>query len=112
MRVRLAGWSDTGHFGSEKVVHFPVKQLQGFASMNIRIRPATPTDIPTLRALIDASVRGLQSHDYTPAQIDGALASVYGVDTQLIADGTYFVAEDGGCTEEKAAPSLTGRIVG
>jgi GNAT superfamily N-acetyltransferase len=46
-----------------------------------------------LRDLIDASVRGLQGQDYTPSQIEGALATVYGVDTQLIADGTYFVAE-------------------
>jgi GNAT superfamily N-acetyltransferase len=38
-------------------------------------------------------VRGLQAGDYTPAQIDGALGTVLGVDTQLIADGTYFIAE-------------------
>ncbi len=38
-------------------------------------------------------MRGLQTQDYSPAQIEGALASVYGVDSQLIADGTYFVAE-------------------
>lgn len=62
-------------------------------TMSIRIRPAVSADIAVLRELIDASVRGLQSHDYTPAQIEGALATVYGVDTQLISDGTYFVAE-------------------
>ncbi len=50
-------------------------------------------DVPRLREVIEASVRGLQANDYTPAQIEGALKSVYGVDTQLIADGTYFVAE-------------------
>ena len=61
--------------------------------MSIRIRPAVSADIAVLRRLIDTSVRGLQSHDYTPAQIEGALATVYGVDTQLISDGTYFVAE-------------------
>jgi GNAT superfamily N-acetyltransferase len=61
--------------------------------MNIRIRQAVPADIPVLRSLIDASVRGLQAQDYTPAQIESALATVYGVDTQLITDGTYFVAE-------------------
>lgn len=57
------------------------------------IRQAILADIPALTALIDASVRGLQARDYTPAQIEGALKTVYGVDTQLIADGTYFVAE-------------------
>ncbi len=61
--------------------------------MTIRIRQAVSSDIPVLRTLIDASVRGLQTRDYTPSQIESALATVYGVDTQLIADGTYFVAE-------------------
>jgi GNAT superfamily N-acetyltransferase len=46
-----------------------------------------------MREVIEASVRELQARDYTPAQIEGALRSVYGVDSQLIADGTYFVAE-------------------
>jgi len=57
------------------------------------VRRATADDIPALTALIDASVRGLQAGDYSVAQIDGALRAVYGVDTQLIADGTYFVVE-------------------
>jgi GNAT superfamily N-acetyltransferase len=60
---------------------------------NIRLRLAVPDDVPVLRRLIDASVRGLQTHDYTPAQIEGALKTVFGVDSQLIADGTYIVAE-------------------
>jgi GNAT superfamily N-acetyltransferase len=61
--------------------------------MEIRIRNAVALDIPRLREVVDASVRGLQAKDYSPAQIEGALKSVYGVDSQLIADGTYFVAE-------------------
>jgi GNAT superfamily N-acetyltransferase len=61
--------------------------------VNIHIRKATAADIPRLREVIEASVRGLQSDDYSPAQIEGALQSVYGVDSQLIADGTYLVAE-------------------
>jgi N-acetylglutamate synthase-like GNAT family acetyltransferase len=60
---------------------------------DIHIRNAVAADIPKLRALIDASVRGLQAEDYTPEQIEGALKTVFGVDSQLIADGTYFVAE-------------------
>jgi GNAT superfamily N-acetyltransferase len=62
--------------------------------VNIVIRTAVPADIPVLEPLIDLSVRGLQAGDYTPAQIDLALKTVYGVDTRLIADGTYFVAEE------------------
>lgn len=61
----------------------------------ISITKATIEDIPRLRGLIEASVRGLQAGDYSPSQIEGALQSVYGVDSQLIADGTYFVAEAG-----------------
>ncbi len=62
-------------------------------SSTVRIRLATSADVPRLREVIEASVRVLQAHDYSPAQIDGALQSVYGVDSRLIADGTYFVAE-------------------
>jgi GNAT superfamily N-acetyltransferase len=60
---------------------------------NIHLRLALPEDVPALRELIDKSVRGLQTQDYTPAQIEGALQTVFGVDSQLIADGTYVVAE-------------------
>jgi GNAT superfamily N-acetyltransferase len=60
---------------------------------NIHLRLAVPEDVPALRELIDKSVRGLQTQDYTPAQIEGALQTVFGVDSQLIADGTYIVAE-------------------
>jgi GNAT superfamily N-acetyltransferase len=63
------------------------------ASVNFSVRKAVPADAPVLRELIDASVRGLQSQDYTPTQIESALVTVFGVDSQLIADGTYFVAE-------------------
>src|SRR5216683_2863384 len=60
---------------------------------NIHLRLAAPEDVPVLRALIEASVRGLQTQDYTQAQMEGALKTVFGVDSQLIADGTYIVAE-------------------
>jgi GNAT superfamily N-acetyltransferase len=63
-------------------------------SMSFYIRKAIVDDIPRLREVIEASVRGLQAEDYSPAQIEGALKSVYGVDSQLIADGTYLVAEE------------------
>ncbi|HWX54644.1 MAG TPA: GNAT family N-acetyltransferase [Verrucomicrobiae bacterium] len=61
--------------------------------MKIQIRPAVGEDIPILRSLIDVSVRGLQAGDYSPAQLEGALQRVYGVDSQLITDKTYLVAE-------------------
>ncbi len=61
--------------------------------MNAQIRKAVPADIPRLREVIEASVRGLQAKDYSASQLEGALKSVYGVDSQLIADGTYFAVE-------------------
>ncbi|MFN7948274.1 MAG: GNAT family N-acetyltransferase [Blastocatellia bacterium] len=64
--------------------------------MTISIRPATTEDIPALERLIPVSVRGLSAGYYTPRQIESALVYVFGVDTQLIADGTYFVAEADG----------------
>jgi GNAT superfamily N-acetyltransferase len=80
--------------------------------MTIRIRPAVSADVPVLRTLIDASVRGLQTQDYTPSQIESALATVYGVDTQLIADGTYFVAEESNVVaSDSPAQPPTGTMV-
>jgi GNAT superfamily N-acetyltransferase len=61
--------------------------------MSPTLRLATLADAPALRELIAASARGLQQQDYTAAQIEAALRSAFGVDTQLIADATYFVAE-------------------
>ncbi|MFZ0394942.1 MAG: GNAT family N-acetyltransferase, partial [Terracidiphilus sp.] len=63
------------------------------STSRFQLRLATEDDIPALDALIEASVRGLQAGDYTPAQMEGALGAVLGVDTQLIRDRTYFVAE-------------------
>lgn len=60
------------------------------------LRLAVPEDIPALHPLIEASARGLQKDDYSPDQIEGALGTVLGLDTQLIADGTYFAVEAGG----------------
>ncbi len=59
-------------------------------------RLATLDDLPVLRALIPLSVRALSQGCYTEAQIESALRYVFGPDTQIIADGTYFVAEADG----------------
>ena len=58
----------------------------------ITLRLATSGDAPELEKLIEVSVRVLQRTDYTEAQREGALGTVFGVDTQLIADKTYYVA--------------------
>jgi len=61
---------------------------------NLHYRVATADDIPRIHALIDRSVRALQANDYTPFQIDEALRTYLSLDTQLIADGTYFIVEE------------------
>jgi GNAT superfamily N-acetyltransferase len=56
------------------------------------IRPATTADIPALLSLVEQSVRQLQTNDYSPEQIDASIGTAFGIDRQLIADRTYFVA--------------------
>ena len=64
--------------------------------MAIVLRKATFDDVPTLTALIGRSARELSTADYRPAQVEGALRGAFGVDSQLLKDETYFVAEEDG----------------
>lgn len=64
--------------------------------MDYLIRKAKLDDRAAIQQLIKESARGLSREEYSNAQIEGAIATVFGVDTNLILDGTYFVAEDGG----------------
>lgn len=61
--------------------------------MSFTLRKATLDDRPAIEDLIKASARGLSRADYSMEQIEGAIRTVFGVDTNLIEDGTYFVAE-------------------
>ena len=65
------------------------------SNLSISVRLATASDIPELQELINESVRVLSVGYYTPEQIEKALTHVFGVDTQLILDNTYFVASVG-----------------
>jgi GNAT superfamily N-acetyltransferase len=62
-------------------------------SGHFQLRVAATTDIPALHELIAASVRGLMTWAYSPSQLEAALGTWLGVDTQLVEDGTYFVVE-------------------
>lgn len=77
--------------------------------MGLLIRHATAVDLADLQQLIALSARELSRPDYTSEQIEGALGSAWGVDTQLIRDQTYFVVLDenflvacGGWSKRKA----------
>jgi GNAT superfamily N-acetyltransferase len=55
------------------------------------IRRATLRDIDELKTLIEKSAREVANKSYTAVQLETALRGAFGVDTQLINDGTYFV---------------------
>jgi GNAT superfamily N-acetyltransferase len=69
----------------------------------LQLRLAVEEDTTKLKVLIGASVRALQAEDYSASQIDHALQTVFGVDSQLIADRTYFVVEARNATGHDAA---------
>lgn len=76
------------------------------------LRPAIAADVPALEALIAASARALGVGYYTPAETEAAITHVFGVDSALVADRSYFVAEaDGalaGCGGWSARRTLFG----
>jgi len=63
---------------------------------SLELRLATMGDLPALVELIPRSARELSRGFYTEEQTESAIRHVFGPDTRLIADGTYFVAEEAG----------------
>lgn len=64
--------------------------------MSWHLRPATAADSAEIGRLIGRSIRALGAADYSAEQIEGALQGAFGLDSQLVADGTYFVVESEG----------------
>ena len=64
--------------------------------MNITIRLAEMDDVPALKELIPLSARELSNGYYTSEQTESMIKYIIGVDTQLIIDQTYYVAEADG----------------
>jgi RimJ/RimL family protein N-acetyltransferase len=64
--------------------------------LGIHLRLATLADRPALEELIPVSARALSRGFYTEAQTEAAIRYVFGPDTRLIADGTYFLVDEGG----------------
>ncbi len=60
---------------------------------DLALRPATAADVPALRALIERSARDLSRGYYTDAETESAIRHVFGVDSRLVEDGTYYVVE-------------------
>lgn len=59
----------------------------------LTLRLARLADVPAIEAVITESAHGLGALDYSYATIEAALKGAFGVDTQLLKDGSYFVAE-------------------
>jgi len=91
-------------------------QAASSAAATFALRPALFQDVAELEALIAVSARTLLAPWYTPAQIDAAVGSVFAVDTQLIDDGTYFIAAHGanlvGCGGWSRRKTLFGAGIG
>jgi GNAT superfamily N-acetyltransferase len=64
--------------------------------MDYSLRKAKLDDRDAIEQLIVESARKLSQEDYSQEQIEAAIKAVFGVDTSLILDGTYFVAESSG----------------
>ena len=62
---------------------------------SLTYRKATHGDVPALKQLIEQVTLGVSSRNYDSEQCKAALAWVFGVDTSIIEDGTYYVACDG-----------------
>jgi len=83
--VEQAGLSSTRILGGRRMVSLIREPVQ--------IRKAMLADVPSIEALVALSARSLGAGDYTAEQIESALRGAWGVDTELIRDGTYFVGE-------------------
>jgi N-acetylglutamate synthase-like GNAT family acetyltransferase len=64
--------------------------------MDITLRLAEMDDVPALQELIPLSARELSKGYYTSEQTESMIKYIIGVDTQLIIDQTYYVAEADG----------------
>lgn len=62
----------------------------------MHLRVAQTTDIPALGQLIALSGRALSVGFYSAEQADAITRHVFGVDSQLVEDGTYLLIEDQG----------------
>lgn len=60
------------------------------------LRLANLADAGAIGELIALSARELSRDCYSQAQVEGALKGAFGVDTQLVRDGTFVVVECGG----------------
>lgn len=82
---------------SERLRRATIREGDRLHPVDVRIRRATPDDLPAIQHVVAESIRVLAAGDYTTQQLESALHYLAGADNpQLIADGTYYVAEADG----------------
>ena len=78
----------------------------------LNIRPAVMADVPSLETLIAASAQQLSRGFYSAAETQAAITHVFGVDTDLVADGSYLIAADGAALRGCGGWSMRGTLFG
>jgi N-acetylglutamate synthase-like GNAT family acetyltransferase len=80
----------------ESVVSKPINRIITGQYPTVGMRRAKLVDIPALETLIEQSFRAAAEGHYTGRQIESALQSVARVDSELIENGTLYIAHSGG----------------
>ena len=70
--------------------------IQPMTTTSAELRPATLDDVAAIGGLVEASIRGFGSDLYDGDQLASSLNHLFGIDRQLVDDGTYYVIERGG----------------
>jgi GNAT superfamily N-acetyltransferase len=78
-----------------KAAKVSVNTVERVSSSDYKIRKARLDDRERIKELIALSARGLSHQYYSQEQIEGAIQTVFGVDTDLINDGTYMIVLNG-----------------
>ncbi|KAF2740986.1 acyl-CoA N-acyltransferase [Polyplosphaeria fusca] len=73
-------------------MHDPIADAKAQeATQNYTFRPATSSDIPALSKMMSESLRALSATHYTQAELDGSIGWLFGPDTLLINDQSYYI---------------------
>ncbi|RMZ74235.1 acyl- N-acyltransferase [Pyrenophora seminiperda CCB06] len=73
-------------------MHDPIADAKAQeATHQYTFRIATTADIPSLQQMIEESLRALGKGYYTQAELDGSIGYLFGPDSVLIHDQTYFI---------------------
>lgn len=91
--AKLADAPDLGSGAARRGGSSPsTRTKMSMSSLNFRIRPAMIAEKEVLQELIAASARAL-SAEYDREETEAAIHYIFGVDSEVVEDGTYYVVE-------------------